>query len=176
MPDSNEAHLPQVKHTISMTENPDGSGLILDISDETGGLGLKLYLHSSTASKLGQRMAERARFLTAKANGDSDRLATDTFIDAGDGYFIYPWPAPGSHLRKHEIQRLRCSHDGCVRDYTSPGGLKNIAIGGDREPANWRCQEHREAVDHSSHRLDLRMALDRSVEGEIKAILEDIKG
>lgn len=71
---SSLGHLPRVKHTLRLFEH-DG-GLVLDISDETGGLGLQIYLAPIVASKLGQSLTDKARALVAKEAGNPERTAT----------------------------------------------------------------------------------------------------
>jgi len=62
---------------IELTEGQDK--IILDIQDKNGGLGLKVYLDYAVASRLGIRMADRARFAVAKASNDPLRSAVDQF-------------------------------------------------------------------------------------------------
>lgn len=72
-----EDNLPKLKHKLVLTE--ENGKIVLDISDTTGGLGLRLYLDPSIASKLGQRMADRARFTAACESNDPKRQAIDKF-------------------------------------------------------------------------------------------------
>jgi len=62
---------------IKLTE-ADGR-IVLDIADKAGGLGVKCYLDAHTASRLGQRMADRARFIVSKTSDDPLRTTEDTF-------------------------------------------------------------------------------------------------
>ena len=71
------AILPILKHKILMTEENDS--IVLDISDETGGLGVKLYLTAGEAHRLGSDMMDRARFMVAKASDDPKRTQTQEF-------------------------------------------------------------------------------------------------
>ncbi len=74
----------------------------------------------------------------------------------------YPdaWPGPSSAdiMPRSELDTLRCSEPGCERDWQSEGGLAHIGSG------IWRCAGHRDTLDHSSHRLDLREAQQRATD------------
>ena len=62
---------------------------------------------------------------------------------------------------------IRCGHEGCDATWRSPDGIANV---GSVEVPIWRCIDHREPIDHNSHRLDLRLAVDRAcVEVELPA-------
>ena len=83
MPDGlPNAHLPNLKHRIVLAEE-DGK-ITLDISDDTGGLCLKLYLDLVVASRLGQDMAEKARHAVAKANDDKARTGSRAYSSQAD--------------------------------------------------------------------------------------------
>jgi hypothetical protein len=78
--------------------------------------------------------------------------------------YPHAWPGNASRavLTEDEVRALRCSMPGCERDYAAPGGLKRIGGMGD-----WRCAEHRDVLDHGSHRLDLRQAQERAVNAAV---------
>ena len=61
---------------------------------------------------------------------------------------------------------IRCGHEGCDANWRSADGITNV---GSVEVPIWRCIDHREPVDHSSHRLDLRLAVDRAIAAAVKA-------
>lgn len=65
-----------------------------------------------------------------------------------------------------ELMQLRCGEEGCRHGWQSPGGLININTGG-AEP-EWRCPDHRDVSDHSSHRADLRDAISRHAAAAVK--------
>lgn len=76
-----------LKNKIALAE--EGDRLVLDITDDTGGFGLKLYLTPGEATRFGQGLLDRARFMVAQAEGDRRRAGTDEFsveaaIAAGD--------------------------------------------------------------------------------------------
>ena len=66
-----------LKNKISLTE--EGAHLVLDITDDTGGFGLKLFLTPGEATRFGQGLLDRARFMVAQAEGDHRRTGTDEF-------------------------------------------------------------------------------------------------
>jgi hypothetical protein len=65
-----------------------------------------------------------------------------------------------SIMSQAECDALRCGETGCGRTWRSAGGLAQY--GGAGEAGDWRCIDHREPIDHSSHRLDLRQAHERA--------------
>lgn len=76
------ANLPVLRHKITLTE--EDNFIVLDITDETGGLGLKLMLDPHVASSLGARMMDRARFYASKDSTDPKRNITDEFTSQAD--------------------------------------------------------------------------------------------
>ena len=73
------ATLPKLKHKIILTE--EAEFIVLDISDETGGLGLKLFLPPDLANSLGARLQDRARFAVANASSDPKRAIAEEFFN-----------------------------------------------------------------------------------------------
>ena len=71
------ATLPRLKHKIILTE--EAEFIVLDISDETGGLGLKLFLLPSLANSLGARLQDRARYAVANGSDDPKRAVAEEF-------------------------------------------------------------------------------------------------
>jgi hypothetical protein len=61
---TNDARLPRLRHTIKLSEE-DGT-IVLDISDETGGLGLKLYFNPIEAENIARDIYHRAQDLKGK--------------------------------------------------------------------------------------------------------------
>lgn len=164
--------LPQIKHTLKISE--EGSDIVVDISDETGGLGLKLYFDSAKAHNFGHSLMDRARYLVSNGSDDPKRNETQEFtLRTGDIDRGYPHAAQltnGHILSEAEISALHCGHEGCTRGWQTEGGLVNVGFG--RVLRVWRCQEHREYVDHSSHRLDLRLAVERATNAALRNELE----
>ena len=155
------AALPRLKHTIKLYEDstdPDHF-LILDISDETGGLGLRLHLHSSTASALGTRMADRARLMSAKAADDNGRQGIDEFTSSEFENILKPWRGALRAIDAKSLNKIICSEPGCKTSWKSPEGLR--LVGGE-----WKCAAHRKEFDHDSHRLDLKEAIERKIASE----------
>ena len=75
-------NLPRLQHTIKLTE--ELKEIVLDITDETGGLGIKLYLSAATAYKLGERMMERARVSINRDKDDPQRVGIEEFITTAE--------------------------------------------------------------------------------------------
>lgn len=161
--DEQIAELPVLQHTIKVSER-DGK-IALDISDETGGLGLLLYLSGLTATRLGANLADRGRIMVSTPADDPKRATVDVF-SSDEGSRIVPWVIWQGPLPRN-VAEFRCSEPGCGADFTKPGGLTNINMSVEGEP-NFRCAEHRDPVDKASHRLDLQEAVDRAVKGAVE--------
>lgn len=74
---SGSAYLPRLRHTIMVSE--ENGEIVLDITDETGGLGIKLFLGAAEAHRMGYSMMERARMSVSKATGDPGRAQKEQF-------------------------------------------------------------------------------------------------
>lgn len=72
-----KADLPKLRHRIALSEENDH--IVLDISDETGGLGLRLFLTPVLADQIGTRLCDRARHLVACASDDPKREGSEEF-------------------------------------------------------------------------------------------------
>lgn len=153
------ANLPRVKHTIKVYE--EGQFLLMDISDETGGLGLKIYWPPHNASQFGSEFADRARAMVSKEAIEPERWKVDTFNPNAErqreGWTV------GEAVGDATVA-AHCQAKGCGATILSPGGLQLV-------DGKWRCAAHRTEPDHSSHRNDLRDAHNRAA---VK-MLEDIK-
>ena len=58
LPKPNRGALPRIKHFLKLTvENTE---IVIDISDETGGLGLKMFFDAKGAREIGIRIIELA--------------------------------------------------------------------------------------------------------------------
>lgn len=79
MTDAEIANLPQIKHIIKVSE--EGEFIVLDISDETGGLGLRLFLSPHLANSIGADLQDRARYAVANAANDPKRHQTEEFFN-----------------------------------------------------------------------------------------------
>ena len=167
--DEQIAALPVLQHTIKVSER-EGK-IALDISDETGGLGLLLYLSGLTATRLGANLADRGRIMASMYSDDPRRAAVDIF-SSDEGSCIAPWVIWQGPLPRN-VAEFRCSEPGCGADFTKPGGLTNINMSGKGE-SNFRCAEHRDPVDNASHRLDLKEAVDRAAKGAVERERERI--
>ena len=66
-----------LKSKIALTE--EEGQLVLDVTDDTGGLGLKLYFTPAEATRLGQGLLDRARFAVSSGRGDPKRIGTQEF-------------------------------------------------------------------------------------------------
>lgn len=83
-----------------------------------------------------------------------------------DQWIYHQAPKPTALIFSHEeIEALKCSEEGCEANWKTHGGLVNVSGTADY---NWRCMRHREEYDHSSHRLDLRMANQRAIRAAVK--------
>lgn len=156
-------NLPGIRHFIKLYEGADQK-LIIDISDETGGLGLRLYFDSSMAGRFGRDLAERARLLVSKDQFDS-RIQEFTTFDNFEA-IIAPWRINDSNiLTANEVEGLHC--DECGVNFRAEGGLKKVG-------AVWKCAKHRTAIDHSSHMNDVKNALKRAISGESSRLIQKI--
>src|SRR5579863_1544544 len=76
---STNAHGESIMLKSKITLSEENDHLVLDITDNTGGLGLKLYFSPNEANNLGQGLIDRARFMVAKAGDDPKRTEETQF-------------------------------------------------------------------------------------------------
>jgi hypothetical protein len=75
---SSSERVPSLAGTrVLLTE--DGGEVMLDITDDRSGLGMKLYFRAHVAHDLGYAIMERARAIVAKASDDPVRGEAKTF-------------------------------------------------------------------------------------------------
>jgi hypothetical protein len=127
---------------ISVGETEGGERIRVRFDD------MVVELDGSAAAWLGRTLEERARRRVANGSDDPRRQALNE-IDDGVIDRTYPHKWPGAQVQKPLEGVPRCGVCG-----DGQGGLRMVGT-------EWRCAEHREAIDHSSHRNDLRDALDR---------------
>lgn len=60
----------------------EGGSIILDITDDTGGLALKLTLNGSVAYKMGWSLINKSTAAVSRAGDDPQRHTTDEFPNA----------------------------------------------------------------------------------------------
>jgi hypothetical protein len=66
-----DPNLPIVKHFLRLSE--ENSKIVIDISDETGGLGLKILFEPDAAYKFGYDIMEKARNAVSRGSDDPIR-------------------------------------------------------------------------------------------------------